>query len=169
MQDSLIQLFGFNFVFPAQIKQIMLAALIGIILGFERELRGKKASLRTFSYLTVGSCLFTLLSISAVGTNGDSPHDITRIAAQIVSGVGFLGGGVIFKSYNGIEGITTAAMIWFASAMGMACGFNQIQLVIWTCIIAFVMYPLCESLHNLFRMLRLRHLLAQRHSGDTEV
>lgn len=109
---------------------IYYAALIGIVIGLEREVRGKNASIRTFSLISIGSCLFTLMSVKAGGSvaSGD-PYDLTRIAAQVVTGVGFLGGGVIFKTHDRIEGITTAAMIWLTAALGMACGFGQYELV----------------------------------------
>ncbi|MCB0322387.1 MAG: MgtC/SapB family protein [Bdellovibrionales bacterium] len=128
MQDTLITIFGSTLLVPAQAKQILFAALIGLIIGMERELRHKPASLRTFATIAVGSCLFAILSVSA---GGERQHDVTRIAAQVVSGIGFIGGGVIFKTTDRIEGITTAALIWLTAGLGMACGFNQINLVTW--------------------------------------
>ena len=119
---------------PDYAQKLTLAAIAGLLIGFERELRGKPASLRTFSAICVGSCLFTILSSN--GLQSDSPlFDPSRIAAQIVSGVGFLGAGVIFKTTNRIEGITTAALIWLAAALGMAAGFGKPMMVVWALIL----------------------------------
>ena len=122
--ESLVTVVGQPFIVPAYAKQMILAVCLGLVMGAERGLRKKMASYRTFAVIASGSCLFTLLSVSAVGDNTN--FDITRIAAQIVTGIGFVGGGVIFKTSNHVEGITTAAMIWLAAAIGMACGFNEI-------------------------------------------
>jgi len=136
MQDSLLNILGFSIPFSAEGKQLFFAALLGFIIGLERKWHQKVASLRTFSILCMGSCLFTILSVDAVQGIGSPPYDITRIAAGIVTGIGFLGGGVIFKTTDRIEGVTTGAIIWMAAALGMACGFNKISLASW----GFVIY-----------------------------
>ena len=142
MQDSELAILGFVIFLPAYAKQLMLATMLGFFIGLERLWRGKSASLRTFTTICVGSCIFTLLSLDPLHASSFSPdqqlanqpyhpYDLTRISAQIVSGVGFLGGGVIFKTQDRVEGITTAAMIWLTAALGMACGYNQIGLLAW--------------------------------------
>lgn len=98
------------------ILRILLALLAGAILGFEREYRNKSAGFRTIILICVGSCLFTLVSIML--TNGT----MDRIASNIVTGIGFIGGGVIFKSNKGVNGLTTAATIWVTAAIGMGLG-----------------------------------------------
>ena len=120
-----------DFFLIPYVQRLFIAAMLGFAIGVERELRGKPASLRTFSMICVGSCLFSILSIEAAGhsLNG-APYDVTRIAAQIVTGIGFLGGGVIFKTTDRVEGITTGALIWLTAAIGMAVGFGQIALAI---------------------------------------
>lgn len=141
MENSVYLLLGLSIYVPAVAKQLGLAALIGFVIGLERALRGKVASMRTFSTICSGSCLFTILSIYATsGTTDPSNHDVTRIAAQIVTGIGFLGGGVIFKTTDRIEGITTGALIWLTSALGMACGFNQIAIVFWSCLFGILVH-----------------------------
>ena len=156
MSETEIVLLGVPFLIPLYIKQLFLAAIFGMLIGLEREVRGKMASLRTFSTICVGSCLFSLLSVEVAGGANAAPYDVTRIAAQIVTGIGFLGGGVIFKSSDRVEGITTGAMIWFTAGMGMACGFNQIPMMLW----AFIMYALLNMIgsfiHSLFRLYRQR-------------
>lgn len=125
-------LWGLPLLIPSYAQQMGLAILMGLFVGIEREKRGKSASLRTFSVISAGSCLFTILSVQAVGGGEAGPYDLTRISAQIVSGIGFLGGGVIFKTVDRIEGITTAALIWLVAALGMACGFNAVSIALWS-------------------------------------
>src|SRR5690349_11417101 len=98
------------------ILRLLLAAAIGGIIGVEREYRNKSAGFRTLILICMGSALFTNLSILI----GDYSHD--RIASNIVTGIGFLGGGVIFKSDNGVNGLTTAATVWITTALGMTVG-----------------------------------------------
>ncbi len=114
-------------------KDLIIATLLGASIGLERELAQKDASFRTFSLICVGSCLFTILSVeSALITaklGGPSAQiEPARIAAQIVSGVGFVGGGLIFRSESKTRGITTAVLIWVTAAIGMAVGFGRTDL-----------------------------------------
>lgn len=118
---------GFE-AFEYMLIRVMIAGLFGSAIGFERGLAGKDASLRTFSLISIGSCVYTLLSSnSTTELGGPEP---SRIAAQVVSGVGFLGAGVIFRSPGGVRGLTTAALIWVTAAVGMAVGFNRIDLAL---------------------------------------
>ncbi len=98
--------------------QLFLSALAGGAIGLEREYRDKSAGFRTMILISVGSCLFTILSSEMA----DSISDNTRIASTIVSGIGFLGAGVILKDGINIKGLTTAASIWMVAALGMAMG-----------------------------------------------
>jgi len=93
-----------------------MALAIGAIIGAEREYRSKSAGLRTMIMVSLASCLFTILSIKIGVENPD------RLAANILTGLGFLGAGVIFKDDNRISGITTATTIWMVAALGMAAG-----------------------------------------------
>jgi putative Mg2+ transporter-C (MgtC) family protein len=129
--DTEFSLLGQTFFIPYYVKALLLAAVFGLVLGFERALREKVASIKTFAMISAGSCLFAILSREAAGSVGGIPYDATRVAAGIVTGIGFLGGGVIFKSRDRVEGITTGAMIWMAAAIGMACGFNQVKVALW--------------------------------------
>lgn len=106
--------------------KLLVAAVLGSVVGLERELSGKPAGLRTTMLICVGAALFTHLSI-AIGVIGLTPAgapygDVTRIAAQIVTGIGFLGAGAILHSSGGVLGLTTAATIWTTAAIGMAAG-----------------------------------------------
>jgi putative Mg2+ transporter-C (MgtC) family protein len=124
--------------------QIMLAGLLGGMIGFERAWHGHAAGLRTTSLVAVGSCLFTILSITAFPVHG-SAQDTARIAAQIVSGIGFIGAGVLIQSKNRVRGITTAATIWLVAAIGMAVGAGVYFLAIFTTVfsaaILIVLHP----------------------------
>ncbi len=149
MDDTIIHIAGHGFFIPGHAIQIFLAGFFGFIIGCERAWRGKAASIKTFSALCVGSCVFTILSYEGAGRGTSDHYDITRIAAQIVTGVGFIGGGVIFKTADRVEGITTAALAWMAAAMGMAIGFGRVELVIWTFIIGALFHSLSYLLHYL--------------------
>lgn len=101
---------------------IFISVLLGVLIGAEREYRNKSAGLRTFILVCFGACLFTILSIK-IGTD-----DPDRIAANIITGIGFLGAGVIFKGDNKIDGITTATTIWATASIGMAVGSGYVYL-----------------------------------------
>jgi len=98
------------------IYHLLMALVIGAIIGTEREYRSKSAGLRTMIMVSLASCLFTILSIKIGVQNPD------RLAANVLTGLGFLGAGVIFKDDNRISGITTATTIWMVAALGMAAG-----------------------------------------------
>ncbi|HVK76983.1 MAG TPA: MgtC/SapB family protein [Kofleriaceae bacterium] len=97
-----------------------LSLVCGFLIGYERELRGKPAGISTNSFVIAGAMLFTTLSIAA------DPNSPARIAAQVVSGIGFLGAGMILKEEiaGKVTNLTTAASIWFSAAVGMALGFG---------------------------------------------
>jgi putative Mg2+ transporter-C (MgtC) family protein len=97
--------------------RLVLAAVFGAAVGYERRSADKPAGLRTLSLVAVGSALFTVISSFSFET-----ADQSRVAAQIVTGVGFLGAGVILRSGVGVSGLTTAATIWATAAIGMAVG-----------------------------------------------
>ena len=108
--------------------RLIVAAALGLAVGFEREIHGHPAGLRTHMLVASGSALFTVLSAYAFrdfSTNPANPIDPTRIAAQIVSGIGFLGAGAILKDGIVIRGLTTAASLWATSAVGMAAGAGE--------------------------------------------
>ena len=111
---------------------ILLAMVLGFAIGFERELTNKWAGLRTHMLVCMGSCIFTLLSIHAFPVFAHSPQaDPARIAAQVLTGIGFIGGGTVLKHGSAIYGLTTAAALWITASIGMACGcgFNNLAIV----------------------------------------
>lgn len=107
------------------VKRLCLSALLGGVLGFEREWRQKDAGLRTNILIAMGATIFTLMSIDlSVSAGGDA----TRISSQIVTGIGFLGAGAIMRTGAGVRGLTTAAMIWVNAAIGVAVGGGEYHL-----------------------------------------
>jgi putative Mg2+ transporter-C (MgtC) family protein len=105
---------------PEDFIKILLAVLAGGLIGLEREFRDKAAGFRTIIFICLGATLFTIYSVQLAGD-----RDPTRIAASIVTGVGFLGAGVILRNGGRIMGLTTAATIWLTAAIGMGLGGGQ--------------------------------------------
>lgn len=116
--------------------RVLVAGLLGAALGLEREWRGKEAGLRTNTLIAMGSALFSAMSLTFGG-------DPARIAAQIVTGVGFLGAGAIMRNAGSVHGLTTAALIWVNAAIGMAAGSGHLRLAAAsTAIVLFAMLAL---------------------------
>lgn len=111
-------------IFIENIFKLGMAILVGGIIGAEREFRDKAAGFRTIILITVGSTLFTIFSI-----NMDPGLTRTRIAANIVTGIGFLGAGAIVREHGRIGGLTTAATIWLSAALGMGIGAGELIFV----------------------------------------
>jgi len=134
--------------------RLIVASLLGLAVGFEREIHGHPAGLRTHMLVALGSGLFTVLSAQGFGQAGASnvTIDPTRIAAQIVSGIGFLGAGAILKDGIVIRGLTTAASLWAVAAVGMAAGAAEYVIaVVATVVILVSLWPinvLSERLHG---------------------
>ncbi|MAZ10964.1 MAG: magnesium transporter MgtC [Sutterellaceae bacterium] len=99
--------------------RILLAAFLGALIGWDRERQGSDAGVRTCMAISIGSCTFSLISWHVSAT------DPARIAAQVVTGIGFLGAGVILQVKGRIAGLTTAATLWATAAVGMACAFGM--------------------------------------------
>jgi len=100
------------------ILRLVVAGLMGGFIGLERELRAKEAGIRTHFIVALGSALFMIISQYAF----EGRYDASRVAAQVVSGIGFIGAGVIIFQKNAVRGVTTAAGLWVAAAIGLACG-----------------------------------------------
>ena len=109
---------------PEWLVRLLVAALCGALIGWEREQTQRPAGFRTYMLVAFGSALFTVLSITAFVTSGTT-IDPGRIAAQVVVGIGFLGAGTVFREGNTVRGLTTAAGLWAMAAIGMAVGVGQ--------------------------------------------
>lgn len=120
--------------------RVLMAVLLGFAVGLEREMTNKYAGLRTNILVCVGACVFTILSVYGFPTfaNGDNVlidhatgiRDTSRVAAQVVTGIGFIGGGTVLRHGATIFGITTAATLWMAASIGMACGTGMFLLAV---------------------------------------
>lgn len=109
--------------------RIIAATFFGFGIGLERELTNKYAGLRTHILVCIGSCVFTILSIYAFPAAVYGSHgDPARIAAQILTGIGFIGGGTVLRHGSSVTGLTTAATLWVAASIGMACGAGLIDI-----------------------------------------
>lgn len=100
--------------------RVLVAALLGAVIGYEREIRAKGAGVRTHVLVALGSALFMI--VSQYGFDGADKFDAARVAAGVVGGLGFLGGGIIMKTKNHVTGLTTAAGIWVTGSIGLAVG-----------------------------------------------
>lgn len=119
---------------------LVVALLLGSVLGLERTLAGKTAGVRTYGLVSMGSALFILIARYVVPVSGEFAFDPMRMAAAIVMGVGFLCGGVIIFKEHTLQGLTTAAGIWVASGIGMAVGYGLIDLSLFATIATLVVF-----------------------------
>ncbi|XEC94012.1 MgtC/SapB family protein [Paenibacillus tarimensis] len=132
--------------------QILLSASLGFLIGWDREAKSKPAGIKTYMYVCTACCLITLISIHSVekynelGTN--TMMDPMRLAAQIVSGLGFLGAGVILKNGLQVKGLTSAAMILYVGGIGIGIGAGFYELVLFTYIVSTVMAKLGNYLER---------------------
>lgn len=121
--------------------QLTLAVVLGASLGVERQLAGKVAGVRTYALVSLGACLFSLMSKFAfpefAGVNGFDP---SRIASQVVVGIGFLGAGLIVFNQNRVHGLTTAAGLWVTAAIGMAIAFRLYDIAIFSTTLTLVVF-----------------------------
>lgn len=124
--------------------RLLIAGLLGGLIGFEREFRAKEAGLRTHFLVALGSALFMLISQYAF----TGRFDAARVAAQVVSGIGFIGAGVIIFQKNAVRGVTTAAGLWVAAAIGLACGSGMYIVAVAATMLAIICL---ETMHIISR------------------
>jgi len=120
-------LYSFVVIEPTTITfivDLLVAITLGTIIGIERESRGKDAGISTNCFVITGAMLFTFMSMTV------DPASQSRIAAQVVTGIGFLGAGLILKEGTSVRNLTTAASVWFAGAIGMSIGFGYLQIAV---------------------------------------
>jgi putative Mg2+ transporter-C (MgtC) family protein len=129
-------------IYFEEAAQVLFAFVIGAIIGLEREFRSKPAGFRTMILICVGSCLYTILSKEAAFGSTD------RIASNIVTGIGFIGAGVIFKEGISVNGLTTAALIWITAALGMAIGYHNYTIAIVVSAIVVVVLFILEPVQR---------------------
>jgi len=140
------------------VLRIIIASILGYLIGFERTSREKSAGMRTHAIVAMGAAL--MMVISKYGFGDCITHDGTRIAAQIVSGIGFLGAGVIFVRNNAVSGLTTAAGLWTTAGIGMAigsgCYFLGIAAGVWMIILQLALHRIpflsAEPTRNILKL-----------------
>ena len=128
------------------ILKITLAAVLGMAIGLEREHRRKPAGLRTYTLVALGATLFTILSQNIGGEA--AAYDPSRIASQVVVGIGFIGAGIIFIRGGHIEGLTTAAGLWTTAAIGMAVGFGFYTVAVFSAILSIAVLLLLRQIEK---------------------
>lgn len=137
-------------IYFEEAAQVLFAFVIGAIIGLEREFRSKPAGFRTMIIICVGSCLYTILSKENSSASPD------RIASNIVTGIGFIGAGVIFKEGLTVNGLTTAALIWITAALGMAIGYHNYPLTVlvsgMVVIVLFVLEPVQRFINRFHKV-----------------
>ena len=140
--------------------RVVLAGALGGAIGAEREIREREAGLRTHMLVAVGAALFTIVSAYAWGdfefsTAKGVTFDPTRIAAQVVTGIGFLGAGAIIRQGLSVRGLTTAASLWVVAAIGMASGAGYYSAAVITTVLVLVsLWPLRIVAHRIFERIR---------------
>jgi putative Mg2+ transporter-C (MgtC) family protein len=150
-----------------------IAFLLGSLLGLERELRGQNAGLRTHLLVSLGSCLFTLASIFAAqplgaGAPSGAEADITRIASQVVVGIGFLGGGAIVRHGTTIRGLTTAANLWLTASIGLAAGMGFLHGAVITAALALVVLVALRPVERFIERFRKNNRIASDQDVSAE-
>lgn len=139
--------------FGEMLLRLGVAVLLGALLGLEREISRQHAGLRTHLLVTLGSCVFSMVSIT--GALGDPSSDGTRIASNVVVGIGFLGAGTIMQQHGSVRGLTTAASIWVAAAIGMAAAFGNFPLATSATLLALVLLTALRTFEHRFIVPRL--------------
>ncbi len=120
--------------------QLVLAIVLGALVGLERELSKKSAGMRTFALVSLGASFFTIIAIMAMEKFPGANFELSRIPSQVVVGVGFLGAGLIIFHGSQLKGLTTAAGLWVAAAVGMAIGFRFYLLAIFTTFLTVLIF-----------------------------
>jgi putative Mg2+ transporter-C (MgtC) family protein len=153
--------------------KIILASVLGSIVGIERARSGQSAGVRTNMMIALASCMFTWLGVEVFTQHSQTPQDTARIAAQVVSGVGFLGAGTMLQTKNKIRGLTTAATIWLVAAIGMTVGVGEYWSAVFVTIFALIalviLAPVSESIKETAGERFKERKEYAKHTHDTEV
>jgi putative Mg2+ transporter-C (MgtC) family protein len=142
--------------------KILLSAVLGAVFGLERAKHGQAAGIRTNMMISLASCLFTYIGLSALPSILDIPPD-TRIPAQIVIGVGFLGAGTLLQTKNKVRGLTTSATIWLVSAIGMAVGVGMYWGAALVTLLATVVLIILAPVSETIKEEAIEQFKAQKH------
>ncbi len=147
--------------------RILAAVILGFLIGLERELTNKYAGLRTHILVCLGACIFTIISIYGFPTFADGDNviinqatgvrDTGRVAAQIVTGIGFIGAGTVLRHGPTIIGLTTAATLWISAAIGMTCGVGMYDVAVITTIISVAVLTIIRVFEKKFIPTSIKH------------
>jgi putative Mg2+ transporter-C (MgtC) family protein len=140
------------------IFRLLFALFIGGLIGIEREVKGKPAGMRTNMLMCMGSCLLMILSIE-IFEQGTWFGDPSRIASQVVTGIGFLGAGMIIQSRFSVAGLTSAATLWFVAALGMVIGWGLYFIASAATILTIATLTLLSGIERLVAVRRRHHIL----------
>jgi putative Mg2+ transporter-C (MgtC) family protein len=133
------------------VTRLVISVILGGIIGFERQHRGKTAGLRTHILVCLGSCLVAILSLNLyAGVEGKTNADPARLAAQVVSGIGFLGAGAIMKEGPTIKGLTTAASLWVVASVGLATGAGALVGAVATTVLVVLALEVLPRIDRLY-------------------
>lgn len=133
--------FGIDPTTFAIFLQLSVAAILGLIIGAERSIAGKSAGMRTFSLVALGSCLFTITGIIVTTQYlGKVNFDPMRTASSIITGIGFIGAGLILFRQNLLRGLTTAAGLWISAGVGVAVGFGLYTIAVFTSLLTLLIF-----------------------------
>ncbi len=135
---------------------LILALVLGAALGAERRFAGKTAGMRTYALVSMGSCLFILISRYVIPATSAYSFDPMRVAAGVIMGIGFLCGGAIYLKDSTVSGLTTAAGLWVAAGIGMAVGYGLTQLAMFATIATLFIFIALWFIENLILKAQLR-------------
>ncbi len=140
--------------------RIIFAIILGSIIGLERELTNKSAGLRTQIMVCLGACIFTILSIHGFATAVTlyPLGDPSRVAAQIITGIGFIGAGTVLRQGLTVTGLTTASTLWIVAAIGMACGCGKISIAVVSTILSVAILVLIRIFERKLLPRNLKHM-----------
>jgi len=146
------------------VTRLLVAAGLSAAIGFEREYHRKPAGLRTNMLIGIGSAMFTIMSIRFAGVGQGS---VDRVAAQIATGIGFLGAGAILRDEHTVHGLTTAATIWVNAAIGMAVGSGEYQLAVMSTVVTLIVLAVLEPIERFFENWAVRRGVHQHDERKT--
>ena len=125
--------------------RIILSTILGSLIGLERELKGKPAGLITLTLVSLGATMIAILQENILKTG-----DITRLSAQVISGVGFIGGGAIIQTKEHVQGLTTAATLWISACLGLVIGYGQIKIALFSFVMISIVLILVKFIEEKF-------------------
>ena len=150
--------------------RLFFAALLGAIIGIERETKHKAAGFRTHIIVSVGACLIMLTGIDGIGNiSGGANWDALRLPAQVVSGIGFIGAGTILQTKGGVSGLTTAATLWLSAAIGLAAGIGYYGGAIIATVICLVTLISLRRISDFFTMRKTKSFIMVFHTPSFEM